>query len=94
MNLWPVEHFFPHFLTGHTAKTSKKVFNWSEGHLYWSNLLQNPYFKASPDSCQDPESLMRIFLNVECLQPAFSSFLLEKLAILSLEFEDQRTVCY
>ena len=49
--------------------------------------------RASPDSCQDPESLMRIFLNVECLQPAFSSFLLEKLAILSLEFEDQRTVC-
>ena len=23
MNLWPVEHFFPHFLTGHTANQSK-----------------------------------------------------------------------
>ena len=23
MNLWPVEHFFPHFLTGHIANQSK-----------------------------------------------------------------------
>ena len=75
-------------------KNGQEMFNWSELHSERSNFLQNPYFKASPDSCQDPESLMRIFLNVECLQPAFSSFLLEKLAILSLEFEDQRTVCY
>ena len=33
----------------HTKQTSqkgrKKVFNWSEVHLYRSNFLQNPYFK-------------------------------------------------
>ena len=50
--------------------------------------------RGSPDSCQEPESLLRILLNIECLQPSLSSFLLEKLAIISLEFEDQRTVCY
>ena len=38
MNLWPVEHFSPHFLTGHTASQSKSV------QLYRSNILQNPYF--------------------------------------------------
>ena len=38
MNLWPVEHFFPHFgvplfsATG-TVKWGKKVFDWSEVHL-------------------------------------------------------------
>ena len=39
MNLWPVEHFFPHFLTGLLCVYSKpvkkwgKVFNWSEVYL-------------------------------------------------------------
>ena len=50
--------------------------------------------RGSIDSCQDSESLIRILLNIECLQPEISSFLLEKLAIISLEFDDQRTVCY
>ena len=43
MNLWPVEHFCPHFLSG-SALIWKKVFNWPEVHLYWSNFLWNPYF--------------------------------------------------
>ena len=46
ISLWPVEHFFPHFLTGLLCDQSKgeeKVFNWSELHLYRSNFLQNPY---------------------------------------------------
>ena len=51
MNLWPVEHFFPHFLTGllctqskPVKKWGKKVFNWSEVHFYQCDFLQNPYF--------------------------------------------------
>ena len=36
-------------LVVHTKQTSqkvrKKVFNWSEVHLYRSNFLQNPYFR-------------------------------------------------
>ena len=39
MNLWPVEHS-----TDPAKKWGKKVFNWSEVHLYRSNFLQNPYF--------------------------------------------------
>jgi hypothetical protein len=27
-----------------SQKVRKKVFNWSEVHLYQSNLLKNPYF--------------------------------------------------
>ena len=49
MNLWPVEYFFPHFLTGllcDQSKSEEKVFNWSEVHLYQSNILQNPYFNT------------------------------------------------
>ena len=53
MNLWPVEHFFPHFLDRFAVcsskpvqKVRKKVFNWSEVHLYWSNFLQDPYFST------------------------------------------------
>lgn len=37
------------------------------------------------DSSHDPESLVRILLNVECLQTALATFLLEKLALISLE---------
>ena len=36
----------------------------------------------------DPESLIRILLNVEQLQPQLSSWLLEKMAILTLEADD------
>ena len=42
MNPWPVEHFFPHFLTG--LLCTQSVFNWSEVHLYRNDFLQNPYF--------------------------------------------------
>jgi hypothetical protein len=44
MNLWPVEHFFS---ADPAKKWGKKVFNWSEVHLYWSNFLQNPYSNKS-----------------------------------------------
>ena len=37
MNLWPVDHFFPHFLTG-VLCVREKGFNWSEVHLYQSNF--------------------------------------------------------
>lgn len=43
--------------------------------------------RPCPDSSQDAESLVRVLLNVECLQPALSSWLLEKLALVSLENE-------
>ena len=39
MNLWPGEHFFPHFL-------ARSVFTWSEVHLYRSDFLQNSYFRG------------------------------------------------
>ena len=45
--------------------------------------------KATSDSNQEPESLIRILLNIESLQPELSSFLLEKLAMIALEHEDQ-----
>ena len=43
--------------------------------------------RGSSDSSQDPESLVRNLLNIECLQPPLTSYLLEKLAIISLETE-------
>ena len=30
---------------GTNEPLGKKVFNWSEVHLYWSNFLENPYFR-------------------------------------------------
>ena len=51
MNLWPVEHFFPHFLTGLFCVHSKPVKKWgkkrSTGQRFICtkiNFLQNPYF--------------------------------------------------
>ena len=38
MNLWPVEHFLSKSASG--QKVRKKVFNWSEAHLYWCNFLK------------------------------------------------------
>ena len=37
MNLWPVKHFFPHFL-------ARSALIRPEVHLYQSNFLENPYF--------------------------------------------------
>ena len=36
MKFWPVDHWS-------SQKVKKKVFNWSEVHLYQSNFFQNPY---------------------------------------------------
>lgn len=44
--------------------------------------------RAAPESNHDPESFVRILLNVECLQTALATFLLEKLALISLESAD------
>ena len=63
MNLWPVEHFFPdrHW-------SGKKVFNWSEVHLYRSNFLQNPYFNTLWDSATFK---ILIFTRVASSRPYF-----------------------
>ena len=58
MSLCPVEHFFPHFLARSALiwpkREEKKVFNWSEVHLYWSNFLQNPYFSLIEKNFTQP----------------------------------------
>ena len=44
-----VEHFFPHFLAGHTAnqpKSEEKSVQLAEVHLYRNYFLQNPYFSG------------------------------------------------
>ena len=49
MNLWPVGTLFSSLFDWSqqtSQKVRKKVFNWSEVHLYRSNFLQNPYFSA------------------------------------------------
>ena len=38
--------FFLTVCTANQSKVWKKVFNWSEVHLYRSNFLQNPYFRT------------------------------------------------
>ena len=49
MHLWPVEHFFLHFLVPvvlEVPKSDENVFNWSWVHSERSDFLQNPYFNT------------------------------------------------
>ena len=48
-----------------SQKVRKKMFNWSEVHLYRSNFLQNPYFNTLMTS-----PILMLWFNILCCFPS------------------------
>ena len=87
---WTSNHFFPHFLTGllcDQSKSEKKVFNWSEGHLHWSNFLQNPFLVSLENILTVIFLFYRIFHNKAEIRVSPSSLIF---AITSLYYRYTR----
>ena len=69
------------------TKSEKKVFNWSEVHLYWSNFLQNPFLVSLENILTVIFLFYRIFHNKAEIRVSPSSLIF---AITSLYYRYTR----